>query len=1487
LSYFPLLITGLMPPHPPKKRPPLTHFLCLPLTGPKAVPQWQASLRKFVDDVKGMSDVATSSVAHPGTNTTSAPHLPFESTSVSAPTSTSPSTSTQCATAPNKDKGKGKARAKDSGIPVKAIRPIGTMHLTVGVMSLKEEGRLEGALELLKGLNLGVLLQDPEKREDGEGVDTTSTSTTLPISPLPPSQSNQNASPPSLTLSFTGLQSMHSPKSTSFLYTPPTDSTGRIYRFCQALRDRFATEGFMVDEERALKLHATVLNTIYADKVSQSKKLVQGADGRFGVVKTDEGAMEENLGEEYQEHDQEAREEELESRPSKPRGRGRSKGKKKIVKFDARELLERYKEFEWANDVRIEKVAICEMGAKKMIDERGEVVGEEYTEVASITSPTEERGPDRLGRTSRAKTAPTTRRGISTDLLENLAQSTSSTNHRTTFSDLHAAVGKLATTVVYTMAAVAQSLVGRATPVPQYNIPVSDADAEGEEDAEGDIDMEEEEEGEEEPVDQSRESITRADQSDGDAQSGSEEEDDDISEVIVPRKRSRTRKARDSDEDAVVIDDASQDESGSAEEDDDDSDKSSSEEGSAAAPEWEGGSDAGEDAIGEVANRNNCVFCGQDEEHDPSEEFEEYMACAVCGDNSHRQCARDANSLSSNDDASKWTCLTCVENNLEPDDDETELQSLQRRSSSSKLTRDLLPVQRGARAGSHNVFSTLILEDDPLDGSRSLRKRKTSSAEQDGSVTDSRKRQRTQDTSSIRGGTSRSPAASAKRSAAPEEDVAVTDGYEDAISTSTRRSRPSRARRPTIDARHATVVKQTSQSLVLKMLLDPRRIKKVVASQPPKKRKRPPRPSTRQAVEVAPETPRPVPSTAQYSTPFYSFHQSENDELKSKPYGGILSETEANTEKTLPLAADRARFNDARQKAEEEWRQKTASEGETENKGRSQKVSGPPSKIKCVNFGGYEIETWYAAPYPEEYSRNRVLYICEFCLKYMNSDYVAWRHKLKCPTKHPPGDEIYRDKSVSIFEVDGRKNPVYCQNLCLLAKLFLGSKTLYYDVEPFLFYVMTEYDEFGCHFVGYFSKEKRPSSQNNVSCILTLPTHQRKGYGNLLISFSYLLTRVEGKTGSPEKPLSDMGLVSYRNYWKLVLSYELLKQKEPLSIVDLSERTGMTADDIVAALEALRALVRDPITKSYALRLDYAYFKQCIEAWEAKKYVTINPDALVWTPYIMGRSNLAHYDRAPPLPTIAPREGDEEDQQIAPEEGVQQSTTSNVPLPQAQESLPNDTSPNTQEQSTPSINGELPLHPSSQTPHLLPNIDPALQNLTPHPAALPSPLPNGITSTPQQHQLPTIPPTRYEIFPPIPGTIVRSSRRSGWRGGPRRSAANGTPTTAIRSTPARRGKATTSTTVPGTSMEDTPKQNGRTTRSSALALGDVPAMDGAVEGGDGDRSGEEEVEVEREKVEGLGIVMRGEEEEDGDEENFHSADDGVGDGDGEDEEGEG
>ena len=40
----------------------------------------------------------------------------------------------------------------------------------------------------------------------------------------------------------------------------------------------------------------------------------------------------------------------------------------------------------------------------------------------------------------------------------------------------------------------------------------------------------------------------------------------------------------------------------------------------------------------------------------------------------------------------------------------------------------------------------------------------------------------------------------------------------------------------------------------------------------------------------------------------------------------------------------------------------------------------------------------------------------------------------------------------------------------MLAKLFLDHKTLYFDVEPFLFYVLCDVDREGAHMIGYFSK---------------------------------------------------------------------------------------------------------------------------------------------------------------------------------------------------------------------------------------------------------------------------------------------------------------------------------------------------------------------------------------------------------------------------------
>lgn len=136
------------------------------------------------------------------------------------------------------------------------------------------------------------------------------------------------------------------------------------------------------------------------------------------------------------------------------------------------------------------------------------------------------------------------------------------------------------------------------------------------------------------------------------------------------------------------------------------------------------------------------------------------------------------------------------------------------------------------------------------------------------------------------------------------------------------------------------------------------------------------------------------------TTPYPITH----DDDKLKPYGGILSDADANTADTLPGPSERTRFEVAKKKAEEEQKmrsrimdslsQQSSIQGRQGQEQESKRL-GEASLIECIHFGEYEIDTWYAAPYPEEYSLNKVLWICEFCLKYMNSEYVCWRHKVR------------------------------------------------------------------------------------------------------------------------------------------------------------------------------------------------------------------------------------------------------------------------------------------------------------------------------------------------------------------------------------------------------------------------------------------------------------------------------------------------------------
>mmetsp|Transcript_19898 Transcript_19898/g.24563 ORF Transcript_19898/g.24563 Transcript_19898/m.24563 type:complete len:527 (+) Transcript_19898:76-1656(+) len=232
------------------------------------------------------------------------------------------------------------------------------------------------------------------------------------------------------------------------------------------------------------------------------------------------------------------------------------------------------------------------------------------------------------------------------------------------------------------------------------------------------------------------------------------------------------------------------------------------------------------------------------------------------------------------------------------------------------------------------------------------------------------------------------------------------------------------------------------------------------------------------------------------------------------------------------------------------------------------------TKVKNISkilMGCWEVEAWYFSPYPEEYSQEDVLLVCEFCLKYMKHKKTLRKHRGECTSRRPPGQEIYREGNVSVFEVDGKEHRTYCQNLCLLAKLFLDHKTLYYDVEPFYFYIITEVDSQGAHIVGYFSKEKSSAEDYNLACILTFPQYQKCGYGKFIISLSYELSKREKKAGSPEKPLSDLGKISYRSYWTHVLMTLLAEgpTRKNLTIRNISEITGIKMEDIISTLQSL------------------------------------------------------------------------------------------------------------------------------------------------------------------------------------------------------------------------------------------------------------------------------------------------------------------------------
>lgn len=76
-------------------------------------------------------------------------------------------------------------------------------------------------------------------------------------------------------------------------------------------------------------------------------------------------------------------------------------------------------------------------------------------------------------------------------------------------------------------------------------------------------------------------------------------------------------------------------------------------------------------------------------------------------------------------------------------------------------------------------------------------------------------------------------------------------------------------------------------------------------------------------------------------------------------------------------------------------------------------------------------------------------------------------------------------------------------------------------------------------------------------------------------ALGYLLSRREGQAGSPEKPLSDLGRLSYLAYWKsVILEYLYHHHERHISIKAISRATGMCPHDIATTLQHLHMIDR-------------------------------------------------------------------------------------------------------------------------------------------------------------------------------------------------------------------------------------------------------------------------------------------------------------------------
>lgn len=352
-----------------------THFLCFPIASDETVPLISKSLDQWMD-------VTTKPLRRATTNADASEGGSESRDSGARDVIVDEAT-------PNIERPTTKTFAESLKIlPFSVTRAAGTWHLTLGVMNLEEKSQMQKALEVLHNLDLQSLLKDAEKgppknfkparkwRND-EDNDTVQDQ----IKEKGPENLNQEPPRP-ITIALTGLGGFPALKKARVLWARPReqiDSAGsvdrpklgnseRLYNFALHLIQPFREAG-LITETRALALHATVANMRFAKTKGKTSKMNfdQVDARRIGKVwnefDSDVSAAVDAGIEDAKNGDQDTGHDRTDDGTKQQESAGEdAEEEQQSTTHDAQ------KEFIWLKDVKVNRLAICKLGASRHED---------------------------------------------------------------------------------------------------------------------------------------------------------------------------------------------------------------------------------------------------------------------------------------------------------------------------------------------------------------------------------------------------------------------------------------------------------------------------------------------------------------------------------------------------------------------------------------------------------------------------------------------------------------------------------------------------------------------------------------------------------------------------------------------------------------------------------------------------------------------------------------------------------------------------------------------------------------------------------------------------------------------------------------------------------------------------------------------------------------------------------------------------------------